>query len=82
MPTAMPCTDQVRIANLIEEYRSVFHAVPERFFSAPGRTEICGNHTDHQRGKVLAAAVDLDTIAAVGLNGTDEICHRCRSFLG
>lgn len=34
-----------------------------RFFSAPGRTEICGNHTDHNNGKVLAAAVNLDIIA-------------------
>lgn len=33
--------------------------------SAPGRTEIAGNHTDHNRGKVLAAAVNLDTLAAV-----------------
>ena len=33
--------------------------------SAPGRTEIVGNHTDHNRGKVLAAAVNLDTVAAV-----------------
>lgn len=36
-------------------------------FSAPGRTEICGNHTDHQHGCVLAAAVDLETIADVTL---------------
>ncbi len=36
-----------------------------RFFSAPGRTEIGGNHTDHNRGQVLAAAITLDTIAAV-----------------
>jgi galactokinase len=35
-----------------------------RWFSAPGRTEIGGNHTDHNHGKVLAAAVDLDSIAA------------------
>lgn len=34
-----------------------------RIFSAPGRTEISGNHTDHNNGKVLAAAVDLDIIA-------------------
>lgn len=34
-----------------------------RFFSAPGRTEICGNHTDHNNGKVFAASVDLDVIA-------------------
>lgn len=50
-----------------------FGAAPERYFSAPGRTEVGGNHTDHQRGRVLAAAVDLDTRAAVRLNGTDTI---------
>lgn len=37
-------------------------------FSAPGRTEICGNHTDHQHGCVLAAAVNLDAIAVVTFN--------------
>lgn len=35
------------------------------FFSAPGRTEVGGNHTDHNNGRVLAAAVNLDVIAAV-----------------
>ena len=38
---------------------------PIYMISAPGRTEIAGNHTDHNRGKVLAAAVNLDTLAAV-----------------
>ncbi len=38
---------------------------PALFVSAPGRIEICGNHTDHNRGKVLAAAVSLDTLACV-----------------
>ena len=42
-------------------------------FSAPGRTELGGNHTDHQRGCVLAAAVDLETTAQVQLNGTNII---------
>lgn len=42
-------------------------------FSAPGRTEICGNHTDHQHGAVLAAAVDLETVAEVTLNGTNMV---------
>lgn len=41
-----------------------------RLFSAPGRAEIGGNHTDHQSGRVLAAAINLDTIAAAALNGT------------
>ena len=42
-------------------------------FSAPGRTEIGGNHTDHQRGKVLTGAVDLDAIACAAPNGTDKV---------
>ena len=42
-----------------------FGAEPELFVSAPGRTEVVGNHTDHNKGRVLAAAVDLDTVAAV-----------------
>ena len=46
-------------------FAAAFGSVPQRYFSAPGRTEIGGNHTDHQRGRVLAAAVDLDTKAAV-----------------
>lgn len=80
MLSVMKCSDQARIAALTDGYRSVFHTEPERYFSAPGRTEICGNHTDHQRGRVLAAAVDVDTIAAVGLNGTDEICIQSQGY--
>ena len=36
-----------------------------RLFSAPGRTEVGGNHTDHQLGRVLAASIDLDVLAVV-----------------
>ncbi|MDR0487552.1 MAG: galactokinase, partial [Treponema sp.] len=36
-----------------------------RVFSAPGRTELGGNHTDHNRGKVLAASIQLDSVAIV-----------------
>ena len=47
---------------------------PARFvFSAPGRTELGGNHTDHQLGRVLAGAVSVDTLAAVASNGEDVI---------
>ena len=42
-------------------------------FSAPGRTEICGNHTDHQHGCVLAAAVDLETVATVQITESNLI---------
>ena len=54
-------------------FAAAFGGEPTRYFSAPGRTEIGGNHTDHQRGRVLAAAVNLDTVAAVRPNGTDTI---------
>ena len=54
-------------------FAAAFGGTPERYFSAPGRTEIGGNHTDHQRGRVVAAAVNLDTRAAVRLNGTNTI---------
>ncbi len=49
-------------------------------FSAPGRTEIGGNHTDHQHGCVLAAAVDLETVAEVTLNETDYIRVRSEGY--
>ena len=54
-------------------FAEAFGGKPERYFSAPGRTEIGGNHTDHQRGRVLAAAVNLDTQAAVRVNGTQTV---------
>lgn len=46
-------------------------------FSTPGRTEVGGNHTDHNAGRILAAAVDLDVIAAVAVN--DEGVIRIKS---
>ena len=54
-------------------FEAAFGCAPACYFSAPGRTEIGGNHTDHQRGRVLAAAVNLDMVAAVRPNGTDTI---------
>ena len=60
-------------ASLDAGFAAAFGGTPERYFSAPGRTEIGGNHTAHQRGRVLAAAVNLDTQAAVRLNGTHMI---------
>ena len=59
--------------NLNKGFAAAFGGAPERYFSAPGRTEIGGNHTDHQRGRVLAGAVNLDTVAAVKANGTSTI---------
>ena len=61
------------VAKLDSGFAAAFGGIPTRYFSAPGRTEIGGNHTDHQRGRVLAGAVNLDTVAAVKPNGTSVI---------
>ena len=59
--TALP---RERFAAAVDEYCSLYgDSEGLRIFSAPGRTEIGGNHTDHQHGCVLAASVDLDVIA-------------------
>ncbi len=65
---------------LDQGFAATFGRAPERYFSAPGRTEIGGNHTDHQRGRVLAAAVNLDVRAAVALNGTNVIRFQSKGF--
>jgi len=58
---------------LAEAFRAKFGAEPECFVSAPGRTEVVGNHTDHQKGRCLAGAVNLDTVAAIAPNGTNVV---------
>lgn len=54
-----------RWISLLKNHSRVCKDDSPRLFSAPGRTELAGNHTDHNRGRVLAASVQLDTIAAV-----------------
>ena len=66
---------QDRFYNLAETFEKDFAGCDDmRFFSAPGRTEVGGNHTDHNNGKVLAAAVNLDAIAAVSKRDDGIIC--------
>ena len=55
-----------RYRQAIENFEAIFGEEENlRFFSAPGRSEVCGNHTDHNCGKVMAAGVSLDVIAVV-----------------
>ena len=61
-------------------FAAAFGGAAERYFSAPGRTEVSGNHTDHQRGRVLAGAVNLDTVAAVRANGTNVIRVQSKGY--
>ena len=51
--------------DLMQHFFITFQRQPAFLFSAPGRTELGGNHTDHQLGRVLAASVSVDTVAAV-----------------
>ncbi len=62
-----------RIDELEATFHSLFGAAEPGIWSAPGRTEIGGNHTDHQHGLVLAGAVDADMLAAAAPNGTDIV---------
>lgn len=57
-----------RFERLINQFEQRFDRQPTEFFSSPGRTEIGGNHTDHNHGRVLAASVNLDSIAAASPN--------------
>ncbi len=62
--------EKARYAYVLEQFTKTFGYPAEGFFSAPGRTELGGNHTDHQHGRVLAAGVDLDDLAAAARTDT------------
>lgn len=62
-----------RLLALSDRYRESFPGAPAALITAAGRTEMAGNHTDHQHGRVLAASVSLDAIACGGPNGGTEI---------
>ena len=57
----------------VSGYISLFGDEDIEIYSAPGRTEVCGNHTDHQNGMVLAASINLDVIAVVSKNDSDIV---------
>lgn len=63
-----------RYSKAVDEFCKLYGDRPNlRLFSAPGRTEIGGNHTDHQHGAVIAASVDLDVIAVVSENKDGKV---------
>ncbi len=62
-----------RLGGVLAGFEKTFGVPAQAVFSAPGRTEIGGNHTDHQHGHVLAAGVDLDILAAVTANQSGHI---------
>jgi galactokinase len=62
-----------RYNTLIDKYNNVFGKKDIMLFSSPGRTEIGGNHTDHNYGRVLAGAVNMDNIAVAAKNTTNTV---------
>ena len=54
-----------RFEELFKMHKDVFNTSDVEFYSSPGRIEIVGNHTDHNGGKVLCAAINVDTLASV-----------------
>lgn len=62
-----------RFQALAEKFKQIYQHEDAEFFSAPGRTEIIGNHTDHNGGRVIAGSIDMDTIGAAAPNGTSLI---------
>ncbi len=62
-----------RLSEVKEGYYKTFGTDEVRMFSAPGRIEIGGNHTDHQKGCVLAAAIDLDVLGVASKNNSSII---------
>lgn len=67
-----------RLLHVLTGFRTEFGRVDEvELFSAPGRTELGGNHTDHQHGNVLAASVNLDIVACAAPN--DSMVVRIQS---
>ena len=72
----------------VSKYAALKGAFEEKFgkcdgvkiYSAPGRVEIGGNHTDHQGGRVLAAAINLETVAVAAQNGENIIRAECEGY--
>ncbi|RHP30529.1 galactokinase [Lachnotalea sp. AF33-28] len=66
-------TNQERYLHVAEGFCRVFGQKDFEFFTSPGRTEIGGNHTDHNHGKVLTGSINLDCVAAAAKNGQDTV---------
>lgn len=72
---------QARYKKTLSAFRNAFPKQREAaFFSAPGRSEIGGNHTDHQLGRVLAAAVTMDMIAVAAKTEDRRVCIHSEGY--
>ncbi len=72
---------RARAVRTVEAFAAAFGDAPNAaLFSGPGRTEIGGNHTDHQHGRVLCGSVDLDMLACAAPNGTRLVRIRSEGY--
>lgn len=69
-----------RYARAAGEFKSVFGYEAENVFSSPGRSEICGNHTDHNLGKAVGASINLDALAFTARRDDGIICIKASGF--
>ena len=69
-----------RYKALAKKFSERFGRDDFKFFSAPGRTEILGNHTDHNGGRVLAGSINLDTIAAAAPREDGKVTVNSEGF--
>ena len=67
-----------RYCDSLYRFKELFEDNEIIICSTPGRIELCGNHTDHQFGKILAAAIDIDSIAIA--SKADKICIYSEGF--
>lgn len=70
-----------RYISLAKDFEEIFgNKDGIRFFSAPGRTEVGGNHTDHNHGRVLAAGINLDAVAVTAKNDENIVRVKSRGY--
>jgi len=70
---AKPKWYENRKSKLTQDFINEYKIKPSLYFSSPGRVEVLGNHTDHNNGKVLVSAIDLDIYAAVNKNNDNIV---------
>lgn len=73
-------SERKRYIDAVTEFSELYGDLDVSLFSVPGRSEISGNHTDHNRGCVLAAGIDLDIIAVAAKTDAPEIRIKSKGF--
>ena len=72
--------EKTRYLKVLQTFKDIYGDGECEIYSAPGRTEVGGNHTDHQNGEVLAAAINNDAIAVVRRTDDNIIDIKSGSF--